>query len=81
MRLDELHRGARFRMADLPGRTGTLLRLNEGSATVRWEGRKHRQFTDRKTGELVEFDVGHGEVRIARETEVVLFSKSREAIA
>lgn len=45
--------GSSFRLAGLPERSGTLLRLGNGSAVVRYGGERASSFTARLPGEEV----------------------------
>lgn len=54
--LENIPAGSRFQAIEAPAITGTLVKVNEGSATVVLDGRdKLRDFQDGSTGEWVRF--------------------------
>ena len=81
MTISELQEGERFKLAALPDRVGTLLRIGAGSATVRYDGVVHRKVSIRKGEETAEFDQPHKPrtISLATEVERVACSTCRSA--
>lgn len=73
MTIGEFQPGERFRLAESPARTGTVVRIGVSSAAVRYDGQRHRHVRVRRGTEVIreaEFDIPNKVVTISLGTAV-----------